>query len=224
MTSKNIVITIDGPAGAGKSSVARGVAKRLGLSYLDTGALYRAIAYTLDKAAIPPKEGESLSSTLRDLSVALASGRVFVDGKDVTDLIRNPLVDSLASKYSALPSVRARLLDIQREQVLGGGLVADGRDMGTVVFPLAPLKIFLTASEEVRARRRFDELVSRGQVDVGFDSVLEDIKTRDRSDRERSCSPLVEAPDSVVLDSSSLSVDQVVDRIVSLAEGARSDD
>ncbi|SMG11464.1 (d)CMP kinase [Dethiosulfovibrio salsuginis] len=224
MTSKNIVITIDGPAGAGKSSVARGVAKRLGLSYLDTGALYRAIAYTLDKAAIPPVEGESLSATLRDLSVALASGRVFVDGKDVTDLIRNPLVDSLASKYSALPSVRARLLDIQREQVLGGGLVADGRDMGTVVFPLAPLKIFLTASEEVRARRRFDELVSRGQVDVDFDSVLEDIKTRDRSDRERACSPLVEAPDSVVLDSSSLSVDQVVDRIVSLAEGARSDD
>ncbi len=224
MTSKNIVITIDGPAGAGKSSVAKEVAGRLGLSYLDTGALYRALAYALDKLGIPPHEGGTLSSALRDLSVALVGGRVLVDGEDVTSLIRNPSVDSLASTYSALPSVRARLLDIQREQALGGGLVADGRDMGTVVFPLAPLKVFLTASEEVRAKRRYDELISRGQSGVIFDSVLEDIKARDRSDRERACSPLVEASDSTLVDSSSMTVDQVVDRIVHLAEGARADD
>ena len=224
MTSKNIVITIDGPAGAGKSSVAKEVAGRLGLSYLDTGALYRALAYALDKLGITPHEGRTLSSALRDLSVALVGGRVLVDGEDVTSLIRNPSVDSLASKYSALPSVRARLLDIQREQALGGGLVADGRDMGTVVFPLAPLKVFLTASEEVRAKRRYDELISRGQGGVIFDSVLEDIKARDRSDRERACSPLVEASDSILVDSSSMTVDQVVDRIVHLAEGARADD
>ena len=224
MTSKNIVVTIDGPAGAGKSSVARDVARRLGLSYLDTGALYRALAYTLEKRGIPPEEGEPLSSSLRSLSVALVSGKVLVDGVDVTDLIRNPLVDSLASRYSALPSVRARLLDIQREQALGGGLVADGRDMGTVVFPLAPLKVFLTASEEIRAERRLNELLSKGQADVSFSSVLEDIKARDRSDRERPCSPLREAPDSVKIDSSSMTVVQVVERIVSLAEGARSDE
>lgn len=224
MTSKNIVVTIDGPAGAGKSSVAKEVARRLGLSYLDTGALYRALAYTLDKRGVVPEEGGDLSSSLRSLSVALASGKVLVDGVDVTDLIRNPLVDSLASRYSALPSVRARLLDIQREQALGGGLVADGRDMGTVVFPLAPLKIFLTASEEIRAKRRLEELLSKGQTDISFSSVLDDIKTRDRSDRERSCSPLIEAGDSIKIDSSSMTVVQVVERIVSLAEEARSDE
>lgn len=223
MTSKNIVVTIDGPAGAGKSSVAKEVAGQLGLSYLDTGALYRALAYTLNERGVPPKEGKPLLNELRSLSVALVSGQVFVDGVDVTDRIRNPLVDALASSYSALPSVRNRLLDIQREQALGGGLVADGRDMGTVVFPLAPLKIFLSASEEIRARRRFDELVSKGQQGISFVSILEDIKSRDRSDRERSCSPLVEASDSIRIDSSSMTVEQVVSRIVSLAEGARSD-
>ncbi len=222
MTSKNIVITIDGPAGAGKSSVARAVARELGLPYLDTGALYRALAYALDEKGVPPEEGADLNAALRAMSVALSSGRVMVDGRDVTDFIRNPRVDALSSRYSALPSVRERLLDIQREQALGGGLVADGRDMGTVVFPLAPLKIYLTASGEVRARRRWNELISK-EEDVPFESVLADIVSRDQSDRNRLCSPLVEAEDSVRVDSSSLSIEQVVERIVSLSREARRD-
>ena len=139
------VIAIDGPAGAGKSTVARLVAAKLGINYLDTGALYRALAYFLDSISVPPVEGEALNKALFDVNVAINGKTVLLNGNDISDLIRTPAVDKIASLYSALPSVREKLLSIQRDQVLKGGLVADGRDMGTVVFPFAPVKIFLTA-------------------------------------------------------------------------------
>lgn len=222
MTSRNIVITIDGPAGSGKSSVAKAVALELGLAYLDTGALYRALAYSLDQKGVPPEEGPDLDEALKDVTVSLSSGRVIVDGSDVTDYIRSPEVDGLSSLYSALPSVRERLLDLQREQALSGGLVTDGRDMGTVVFPLAPLKVFLTASIDVRAKRRWKELVSRGK-ETSLEEVAKDMVSRDKDDTSRACSPLVEPEGSIHLDSSDMTIDQVVSKIVSLSEKARYD-
>lgn len=220
MISKNIVVTIDGPAGAGKSTVAKMVANRLGINYLDTGALYRAVAYMMDLQGVPPIEDERLKKALRVLSVTLDDGRVMVDGKDLSGLIRSSHVSSIASLYSALPAVRERLIDLQREQVLGGGLVADGRDMGTVVFLLAPLKIYLTASPEVRARRRWNELHLKDS-EITFDEVLEEIKERDRLDSNRECSPLKIASDGKFLDTSDMAIEEVVDAIVAMAGEAR---
>ncbi len=217
MSSQNLVVTVDGPAGAGKSTVAKKVAVALGLPYLDTGALYRALSYFLDDQGVLPEESDVLLSLLRSVSLILAQDNVLINGQDVSGLIRTPRVGRLASLYSALPVVRERLLDIQREQALNGGLVADGRDMGTVVFPLAPLKIFLTASEDVRARRRWEELRSNGN-EVSFESVLENMRRRDVADQERACAPLRKAVDAVVVDSSILTVDQVVQIIVNLAQ------
>ncbi len=211
------VIAIDGPAGAGKSTVAKAVAAKLSISYLDTGALYRALAFYLDEFSILPEEDAKLSKALFDVYVEISGGRVLLNGKDVSDSIRLPRIDRIASLYSALPSVREKLLSLQREQALKGALVADGRDVGTVVFPYAPVKIFLTARPEVRARRRFDELASRG-LDVDYGKILEEIVRRDAADTERAISPLRKAPDAVLLDTSDLDVEQVVDRVVQIAK------
>ncbi|MDY3868608.1 MAG: (d)CMP kinase [Pyramidobacter sp.] len=214
------VIAIDGPAGAGKSTVAKLVAEKLGIQYLDTGALYRALAYYLDGISIPPQESKELQRALFNVTVEIKKRDVYLNGNDVSALIRTPQVDRIASLYSALPSVREKLLDLQREQALGGGLVADGRDMGTVVFPLAPVKVFLTASAEVRAQRRCDELRARG-VDVSYEKILEEIRSRDDADVKRSIAPLKKAADAVVLDSSAMDAEQVACAIVDIAGGVR---
>lgn len=207
------VIAIDGPAGAGKSTVAKRVAAALGVNYLDTGALYRSLAYYLDSRSIPPQESEELLKALFDVNVDIDGTKVFLNGVDVSALIRTPAVDKIASLYSALPSVREKLLNLQREQALKGGLVADGRDMGTVVFPYAPVKIFLTASAEIRAKRRYEELCARG-VSVDFDKILAEIRARDDADAKRAIAPLKQAEDAIVVDSSDMSIDEVVGVIV----------
>ena len=210
------VIAIDGPAGAGKSTVAKAVASKLGIDYLDTGALYRAVAYYLDSVSVPPEESGTLKKALFDVNVELRGGAVYVNDENVSSLIRTPKVDKIASLYSALPSVREKLMSIQREQALRGGLVADGRDMGTVVFPYAPVKIFLTADAEVRAKRRFDELKGNG-VDVDFGKLLDEIIRRDEADAKRSIAPLVQASDALLLDSSEMSADEVAEKIAGIA-------
>lgn len=210
------VIAIDGPAGAGKSTVAKAVASKLGIDYLDTGALYRAVAYYLDSVSVPPEESGTLRKALFDVNVELRGGAVYVNDENVSSLIRTPKVDKIASLYSALPSVREKLMSIQREQALRGGLVADGRDMGTVVFPYAPVKIFLTADAEVRAKRRFDELKGNG-VDVDFGKLLDEIIRRDEADAKRSIAPLVQASDALLLDSSEMSADEVAEKIAGIA-------
>ena len=207
------VIAIDGPAGAGKSTVAKRVAAALGVSYLDTGALYRSLAYYLDSRSIPPQESEELKEALFDVNVDIDGAKVFLNGEDVSALIRTPAVDKIASLYSALPPVREKLLNLQREQAMKGGLVADGRDMGTVVFPYAPVKIFLTASAENRAKRRYDELCARG-MSVAYDKLLEEIRARDDADAKRTIAPLKQAEDAIVVDSSDMSIDEVVGVIV----------
>ncbi|WP_039879590.1 (d)CMP kinase [Jonquetella anthropi] len=207
------VIAIDGPAGAGKSTVARDLARRLGIRYLDTGAIYRAVALWLDGRGVPPCESPALRKALNDVTVRLENGRVEVNDADVTDKIRTPRVSDLASSYSALPSVRERLLALQREQALAGPLVADGRDMGTVVFPLAPLKIFLTASCDERANRRWKELKERGDA-PSLEEMKASLARRDDQDEHRELSPLRPAPEAWELDSSNMTVEQVVEAVL----------
>jgi cytidylate kinase len=210
------LVVIDGPAGAGKSTVARVVARRLGLPFLDTGAIYRAVALALDEAGLPPCEGAELDRALGEIRIRLEETRVFLGGRDVSEEIRAPRIDRIVSVYAALPSVRKALLQIQRDQE-GAGLVAEGRDMGTVVFPSAPVKVFLTASPEVRARRRTEELRARG-VDADEAEILRAIRERDRLDSTREEAPLVAAPGAIQIDASDLTVEQVAERIVRRAE------
>ncbi|MDR3077091.1 MAG: (d)CMP kinase [Synergistaceae bacterium] len=213
------VIVLDGPAGAGKSTVAREVARRLGLPFLDTGAIYRAITLVMKRRGIPPIDSGELRDALEKFSISFSGTRVFVDGEDVTDAIRTPDIDTSVSPYSALPVVRASLLDIQRSRK-ESGLVAEGRDMGTVVFPNADVKIFLTASPEERARRRYDERTANGEP-ADYGEILRQVAERDSIDSTRDAAPLQPAVDAVTLDSTGMSFEDVVERIMERASGTR---
>jgi CMP/dCMP kinase len=203
-----VVVAIDGPAGAGKSTVARGVAGALGFGYLDSGSLYRAVALSLLEKGGPPAE------RARDAKIDLGD-RVKLDGRDVTEAIRTPEVSEMASKIAGLPEVREALLGKQRELVRSGDWVAEGRDIGTVVVPSAELKIFLTASPEARARRRARELAA------DWRTVLRDQALRDAQDRERAYSPLRPAPDAIELDSTDRPAEDVIAQVVGLVRDAR---
>ncbi len=213
---KRIIVTIDGPAGAGKSTTAKAIAEKTGLPYLDTGALYRAVAWKLDKAGIAPGDGERIACALVNLKIEITDGKITADGEDVTQLIRTAHVDAIVSAYAARPEVRRALAGLQRSQARHG-LVADGRDMGTVVFPEAQLKIFLTASAEERARRRCAEREANGEG-ADYGEILKQVTERDRFDMTREIAPLRPAQGCVVLDSTDMSAAEVVDVIASLAE------
>lgn len=206
----SFVVTIDGPAGAGKSSVARRLARRLSVRYLDTGAIYRSIALFLDRRAIPPRDTDALRAALRGVSIELRDEAVFLNGENVSAKIRTPHVDGIVSPYSALGCVREALLELQRKQVQYGSLVVEGRDVGSAVFPEAPLKFFMTASAEARARRRFLELERRGES-VSFEEVLSQIRARDRIDSTREASPLRRPEDAVLVDTSEMTEDEVLE-------------
>ncbi len=227
MATRPLVIAIDGPAGAGKSAAARELARRLGLPYLDTGAMYRAVAVAARRAGLrPPLDagGEAQVVALAEQARISFSGnpdalRVLLDGLDVTDELRDPEISRLASVVSAIPGVRRALVARQREFVAGRGGVVEGRDIGTVVFPDASLKVFLTASPEVRAQRRFEELRRRG-VAVAWEAVVEEQKCRDLRDATRADSPLRPAEDACILDTSQLTLPQVVAALEELAARA----
>ncbi|NLK18505.1 MAG: (d)CMP kinase [Synergistaceae bacterium] len=226
MSGEPLIVAIDGPAGAGKSTVARKVAESLGISYLDTGALYRAIALALDERRIAPAEGPDLNRALDEISIDIDGGDVYINGKSAGVEIRTPRADALVSSYASLPAVRRRLLSLQREQGRKRPVVADGRDMATVVFPGAPVKIFLTATDEERARRRFKELKERNEP-VSFEKVLEQIRERDKADSGREIAPLKMAADAVEVVTDGLSIEEVAQVILSLVgrasnEGAES--
>ena len=214
---KPLVIAIDGPAGAGKSSVAKRVAQALGYRYLDTGALYRALAWKAIQRGLRPQDTRYIIEMTRETRVELqqhdGEQRVLVDGEDVTDAIRAPEVGNLASPISAISEVRENLLDWQREFGRQGGTVAEGRDTGTVVFPDAEVKIFLTASLNERARRRHKELLERG-INIPFEQVKLDMEARDQRDSTRHVAPLRPAPDAVVIDTEHMSLDEVVEEVL----------
>ena len=216
-----MIVAIDGPAGAGKSTVARAVARRLGVAYLDTGAMYRALTWLALEAEVPPGDEAALVALARENPIEIEStddgDRVRVRGQDVTAAIRRPEVAAQVSEVSAHPPVRAEVVSAQRALLSQGSWVSDGRDVGTVVCPDADLKVFLTASLHERARRRRADLHARG-VNMDEATVLEDVRRRDHADSTRSASPLRIARGAVVIDSSELDADAVAELIVSLVE------
>lgn len=211
------IIAIDGPAASGKSTVGRTLAEKLGYVYIDTGALYRAAAWLAAREKIIPDEPSGLADIIAATTITLTGERrVFIAGHDVTEEIRSEEIGGLASAFSALPEVRAALLGLQRRLGSSGGVVMDGRDIGTVVFPDAEVKVFLHASEEERSRRRWSELVERGEA-AEREEVSREMRVRDHRDRTRASAPLVPADDAVAIDSTGLTVDDVVARIAALA-------
>ena len=215
------VITIDGPSGAGKGTLSSLLAKKLERHFLDSGAIYRVLAVASEHHGIGPEDEEGLVplASCLDVSFVTQENRVAVvlEGEDVTDLIRTEQVGAIASKVASLPRVREALLRRQRNFREEPGLVADGRDMGTVVFPSANVKIFLTASAEERAQRRFNQLKEKGH-DVNISRLLEDIQARDERDSQRSVAPLVPASDAFVIDSTAMTIEQVLDSVVEIVE------
>lgn len=220
MSSHTLIIAIDGPAGAGKSTVAQKLAKRLGLSYIDTGATYRAAALRVLEDGVSPDDAESVARSVGSADIRLdrldSTFRVILDGRDVTDRVRTPDVTSAAAKVSRLPEVRRKLIALQRTFACGPGVVMEGRDVGTVVFPNASLKIFLTAEPDERARRRLSDEQDKGRGSSLQETAAE-IGRRDRLDVERKISPLMRAPDAYAIDSTALTAEQVVARILELA-------
>ena len=213
---KNLVVAIDGPAGAGKSTVAQLAARKLGCTYIDTGAMYRAVAWkTLQRKQ--PVTDELILDVVKDVHVELAyvEGKttVSVDGTDVTGEIRTPEVTAIVSQVAALGPVRSRMVELQRRMAAKGSVLMDGRDIATSVLPDANVKIFLTASIEERARRRFKEMQEKG-YNVSLEELQKDIAARDKADSEREISPLVQAPDAELLDTSNMGIDEVVQAII----------
>lgn len=210
-----ISIAIDGPAGAGKSTIAKEASKRLSYIYVDTGALYRAIAYYMVKNNISGDEFIVLS--LKDIKIDLnfinGEQRVFLCGEDVSEKIRTPEISMNASKISAIPEVRNFLLDLQRNIAKNNNIIMDGRDIGTVVLPFADVKIFLTASIEKRAKRRYIELTQKGVL-CNYDEVLKDMKKRDSDDSNRKTAPLRPADDAIIIDTSEFSLDESIELIL----------
>ncbi len=207
------VITIDGPTASGKGTVASRVAEALGFYYLDSGALYRLCAYKALKESVDLLDENTVSQLAAALEPRFENGRILLDGEDVTDKIRAEAVGVAASKVAALMPVRGALLDVQKRARREPGLVADGRDMGTVIFPDAPLKVFLTASAQARALRRFNQLKEKGIV-ANIDTLTRDLEERDRRDMQRAVSPLAPAKDAKILDSSELTIEATVAQVL----------
>ena len=219
------VVTIDGPAAAGKSTTAREVARVLGYLYLDTGALYRGLAVRVLRGGVDPDDPAAVAESCRGATLSLGgspeSPVIVLDGADITDEIREPRVSELASRLAAYPAVRACLIETQRAMAARGPVVAEGRDLGTVVFPDAQAKIYLDADLDTRARRRYEELAHRG-IGVPLDEVRGDMERRDERDRNRAESPLRPAPDAEYLDTTGMTVAQQVDAVLAAVERARS--
>ena len=211
---KTISVAIDGPAGAGKSTIARALAKELGFYYVDTGAIYRTVGYFMSLWGVAPKDVDGINRYIDELTVDIqydADGKqhMIMNGMDVTDDIRTPEISQIASTISAHKVVRDTLLDMQRDMARKHNVIMDGRDIGTVVLPKADVKIFLTASPEVRAKRRTDELTAKGQK-ANFDQILKEIQQRDYQDTHRPIAPLKMAKDSIKVDTSELDIEGVI--------------
>lgn len=216
-------VAVDGPAGAGKSTIAKLVAKKMGYIYVDTGAMYRGLAIHFLKKGVNPEEKEAVVEACRDAEVTIGyeSGvqQIYLNGENVTDMLRTEEVGNMASRTSAIPEVREKLLELQRSLAREKDVIMDGRDIGTNILPDADVKIYLTASVETRAKRRYDELKEKGEsCDLG--EIARDIKDRDERDMTREIAPLKKAEDAVLVDSSDMSIEEVVSEICSLCRRA----
>ncbi len=218
---KHISVAVDGPVGAGKSTIARAAAHRLGFIYCDTGALYRAIGLHCVRKGVDLSKSADIAAQLPEISldICMTDGvqRVFLNDEDVSEKIRLPEISMAASAVSAVPEVREALLELQRSMADSCSIIMDGRDIGTVVLPNADVKIFLTAKPEIRAKRRYDELVKKG-VKTTFEEVLEDLKQRDYNDSHRAAAPLKQAEDAVLADTSELDFDGSVDLVCGIID------
>lgn len=215
LSGRKIIIAIDGPAGAGKSTIARHLARHFGLLNLETGAMYRAFALKALRAGLPLDESNALETLAEGTQIHLEPGcdenRVLLDGEDVTRLIRTPQVTDAASRVSVFPAIRAWMVRLQQQVGAQGGVVMEGRDIGTVVFPHAQVKIFLDAAPEVRGQRRFEQLEQSGKTpEIKPEEVIRELRARDERDRNRADSPLKAASDAVILDSTNMSLEQAV--------------
>lgn len=218
--TRDLVVTIDGPAGAGKSVTARALARRLGFRLVDTGALYRALAWAVRASGVDPADHRALALVLERTRVELRADRVLVDGRDVTGEIRTPEITQLTSLLTTLGMVRDKMTPLQRALAAGGGVILEGRDTGTVVWPEAEVKFYLDADLGTRARRRQRDLLAQGvAMDVG--AVAADVARRDRQDSERALAPLRRPEGAVVVDTSGLSIEDVVERMLKVVEQAR---
>ncbi len=210
------VLTIDGPSGAGKGTVSRSVARHLGWNYLDSGAIYRSLGIAIKNAGIELDQREEISELALKMDLSFQchdSLQVFLAGQEITHQLSLESTGHIASVIAAYPQVRSALLQKQKDFRLAPGLVADGRDMGTVVFPDAQYKVFLTASAEARAKRRYKQLIEKG-IDVNLTQITQEIEARDQRDRERATAPLVQAETALYLDSTALSIDEVVEKVI----------
>jgi cytidylate kinase len=217
MGARNPVITIDGPAGAGKSTVARRLAERLGYKLVATGKMYRAVAFGILRDRAPRREGPELRAYLAPLAIRVADGRVWLNGEDVTAAVQTQEVAQATSDLTTLPAVREKVTPLQQREAAAGGVVLEGRDTGTVVCPDAEVKFFLTASLPARARRRHAELLAQG-IARPLAEVLEELRARDAQDTTRALAPLRKAPDAIELDTSELTEDEVVERMLAEVE------
>lgn len=209
MTNEIYRIAVDGPSGAGKSTIAKAVAAKLNIEYIDTGAMYRAIGYKVANSGVSVDDTKAIEDLIATTDIDLIEGRIMLDGSDVSDKIRTPEISMMASKCSAIPAVREKLVEIQREMGRRKSVIMDGRDIGTNVLKDAEYKIYLTASAEERAQRRYKELVEKGESQT-YEEVLEDIIQRDHNDMTRELNPLRKADDAIEIDSTGMNIDQVV--------------
>ena len=214
-------IAIDGPSGAGKSTIAKEAARRLGIDYIDTGAMYRAIGYKMKQDEVSPEDPEAVERMLQETEIDFSEGNIFLDGRIVNDEIRTPEMSTMASVCSKLPAVREKLVEIQRAMGQRKSVIMDGRDIGTNVLKDAEYKIYLTASAEERAQRRFLKKKKKGDPQ-SYEEVLEDIRRRDHSDMTRELNPLRKAEDAIELDTTGMGIEEVVERVLEIAGTPRS--
>lgn len=216
---KTFRIAIDGPSGAGKSTVAKAVAKRLGFIQVDTGAMYRSVGLYINRIGADPTDADAVTPQLKNINIDLGftdeGQRIYLNGEDVSEKIRQNEISAYASKVSAIPAVRAFLLEMQRKVAREHNVVMDGRDIGTVILPDAELKIFQTASVRERAKRRYDELIAKGQS-VDMEQIKKEIEERDYNDSHRAAAPLIPADDAVIIDNSNITIEENVEIIAAL--------